>query len=272
MTFDTAERAIAAGRPMRLYRFTRGTMGWRYNSSDRDVMHQAQRYSTVAGGIADDGIRQTGQSRPDGLVITAPADLAVAQLYRQAPPSSPVALTVFARHHGIDDFVVIWSGSVRAVKWPQIDRCAIECAPMSASMETTGLRLAWGRTCPHALYSAACGVSSSAWRVEAIVQSMDGASVSNGAFAGYPSGYFTGGYVEWSIGGGEYDRRGIERHAGSTLTLMGGTAGIALNAALRAYPGCAQTVAACKGFSNLANYGGIPHLSGKSPFDGTNPF
>lgn len=272
MTFDLSERSLAAGRPVRLYQFTRGTLAWRYNSSDRDLTHQAQTYESVAGGIVDDGIRQTGQSRPDTLQITGPADLEVAQLYRGAPPAGNVALTIFARHHGVDDYVVIWAGGVRSVKWPQADRCTIVCSPLSVAMETTGLRLGWSRTCPHALYSAACGVSPALWRVDASVQSMGGASVSNGAFAAYPAGYFTGGYVEWAIGGGEYDRRGIEHHAGSTLTLLGGSAGIALNAALRVYPGCAQTVAACNAFSNLANYGGIPHLAGKSPFDGNNPF
>lgn len=272
MTFDLTERSLAGGKPVRLYQFSRGTLAWRYNSSDRDITHLAQVYKTLRGGISDDGIRQTGQSRPDGLQITAPADLEVAQLYRAAPPSAEVALTVFARHDGIDDYVVIWSGGVRSVKWPRVDRCVITCSPLSASMEMNGLRLAWDRSCPHALYSLPCGVDRDQWRVLSTVQSMDGASVSNGAFAAYPDGHFTGGYVEWSIGGGEYDSRSIENHAGSVLTLLGGSAGIALNGALRVYPGCAQTTAACKAFNNLPNSGGVPHLSGKSPFDGNNPF
>lgn len=272
MTFDASERSLAAGKPIRLYEFTRGPLAWRYTSGDRDVVHQLRTFQALQGGISDDGIRQTGQSRPDQLQITAPADLEVAQLYRVAPPSAEVALTVFARHVGIDDYVVIWSGGVRSVKWPSLGRCTIMCAPLSERMDMNGLRLAWDRTCPHALYSAPCGVNAALWQVDSTVQSMDGASVSNAAFAAYPDGYFTAGYVEWAAAGGDSDRRGIEDHTGSKLTLLGGSAGIALDAAIRVYPGCKQTTAACISFGNLPAYGGIPHLAGKSPFDGNNPF
>ncbi len=273
MTYDLTERSAAAARPVRLYRFTRGTLAWRYCSADRDIVHQAQTFKALRGGIKDGGIRQTGQGSPDLLKLTAPADLEVAQLYRGAAPSSPIQLTVFARHYGVDDYLVIWSGEIRSVKWPALDRCEISCSPLTERMEMQGLRLGWERNCPHALYSTACGVDMNLYRVESTVQGMDGASISNGAFAAYPAGHFTGGLVEWSIGGGEYERRGIEAHSGSTLTLLGGSGGLGLSQVIRVYPGCAQTVASCKNrFDNLANYGGIPHLAGKSPWDGSNVF
>jgi len=272
MSFDTLERSIADGAPRRLYLFQRGVQAWCYASGDRDVTHLARAYKAIAGGIADDGIRQTGQAQADMLQITAAADLDVAQLYRSLPPSADVSVTVFGLHESLADYVVLWSGSVRSVKWPRIDRCVISCATLAASLESTGLRLSWDRACPHALYTVACGVDAAAWRVTSSVQSMDGASVTNGGLAAYPAGYFTGGYVEWSLPGGEPERRGIERHADGTLHLLGGTAGIAPGAALNVYPGCAQTTTACKAFGNLANFGGIPHLAGVSPFDGNNHF
>lgn len=272
MSFDSRERSLVSGQPIRLYQFTRGTLTWAYNSSDRDIQHNLVLFRTVRGGIKDDGIRQTGQSSPDTLKITAPADLEVAQLYRGATPSSEVALTIFARHFLTNDYLVIWSGGVRSVGWPAVDRCVISCTPLTARLTMLGLRLAWERTCPHALYSPACGVDRNLYRVEANVETLDGASVSAPAFASYPAGYFTGGYLEWAIGGGVYERRGIEQHQGSRLQLLGGSAGIVPGQALRLYPGCAQTTASCKSFNNLPNYGGIPHLAGASPFDGFNVF
>lgn len=273
MTYALTERSAASAKPVRLYQFSRGVLRWSYNSSDRDISHLNQVFKAVRGGIKDAGIRQTGQASPDVLKITAPADLEVARLYRGAAPSSPIQLTVFARHYGVDDYLVIWSGEIRSVKWPALDRCEISCSPLTERMEMQGLRLGWERNCPHALYSTACGVDMSFHRVDSTVQSMDGTSVSNGAFAGYPAGHFAGGLVEWTISGGEFERRGIEAHSSSTLTLLGGTGGISLNQAIRVYPGCAQTVASCKNrFDNLANYGGIPHLAGKSPWDGSNVF
>ncbi|MBR0568005.1 phage BR0599 family protein [Azoarcus sp. L1K30] len=272
MTFDIAERSLADGAPVRLYEFTRGALAWRYNSSGVDIEHLTRTYRAIAGGVSDDGVRQTGQAEPDKFVITAPGDIEVAQLYRGAPPASAVEVTVFARHVGVDDYVVIWSGEIRSVRWPRVDRCNITCSPMTVRINREGLRLGWERSCPHAMYTAACGVSPAPLRVESSVQDMDGATISNGDFAGFADGYFTAGYVEWAIGSGEYDRRGIERHVGSTLQLLGGTSGLSLNQPVRAYPGCPQTVEACRFFQgNVLQFGGVPHLAGQSPFE-NNPF
>jgi len=272
MTFDASENSIAAGRPLLLYQFQRGALAWRYTSADRDIVHQANVFRTLRGGIANDGIRQTGQPSADVMRIDAPADIEVAQLYRGAPPSVVVMLTIFARHYDVDDYLVVWSGDVRGVRWPKVDRCQISCAQMDASMEASGLRLAWQRPCPHALGTPPCGVSMAPLRVNATVQGLDGATLTSGALESYPDGHFTAGYVEWPIGSGEYDSRGIEQHVGSVLTLLGGTAGIPLGGTVRVFPGCNQTVARCKDFDNLPNFGGIPHLSGESPFDGRNHF
>jgi uncharacterized phage protein (TIGR02218 family) len=272
MTFDAAERASASGRPVRLYEFRRGVLRWAYASGDRDIEHNNQLYRALRGGISDSGIRQTGQTSPDMLKLTAPADLDVAQLYRAAAPSSPVQLTVFARHYGVDDYLVIWAGEIRGVRWPALDRCEISCSPLTERMNMQGLRLGWERNCPHALYSLACGVDSNLHRVAITVQALDGVSISSAELSGYPLGRFTGGLVEWPVGAGEYDRRGIEAHTAGGLQLLGGSDGLAVGSAVRVYPGCAQTVASCKVFNNLPQYGGIPHLSGKSPWDGSNVF
>jgi uncharacterized phage protein (TIGR02218 family) len=272
MNFDQAETSLASGAPLRLYKFTRGPVAWCYTAGDRDIEHQAMTYKTVAGGITDDGIRQSGQAQPDQLTITAPASLDVAQLYRAAPPSSEIALTLFARHTGVDDYLVYWSGGIRTVKFPALDRCEIVCSPLSSRMSMTGLRLSWGRACPHALYSHACTLSPALWRIDGQVQALDGAVLQCPAAAMYNDGYFTGGYIEWAAYGGLTERRGIEAHAGAKLRILGGTAGIAAGAALKLYPGCDQSAARCKQYNNYPNFGGIPHLPEDSPFDGHNPF
>ncbi|MBB3103805.1 phage BR0599 family protein [Azomonas macrocytogenes] len=272
MSFDSAERSLAAGRPIRLYQFMRNTQFWGYTSCDRDIVHQTRTFRTLRGGISDSGVRQTGQTAADELTLEVPADLEVAQLYRGPAPSSVISLTIFARHYGVDDYIVIWAGEISSVSWPALDRCSIKCSPITQRMDMQGLRLGWERNCPHALYSVPCGVDMTSHRVDSTIQSLDGADLSNGEFAAYPDGHFTAGLIEWAIGAGEYERRSIERHIGSTLTILGGTAGLSLNQAIRVYPGCAQTTAACQAYDNLANYGGIPHLAGESPYDGNNYF
>lgn len=187
-------------------------------------------------------------------------------------PSAPINVTVFGRHYGVDDYLVIWSGEVRSVSWPALDRCSLICSPFSQRMESEGLRLGWERNCPYALYSSRCGVNRDLYQVLASVAAMDGAQINHPAFATYAEGYFRAGFVEWAISSsGEWNRRAIEAHSGDTLTLLGGTDGLSVGRSVRVYPGCAQTTDACQAFANLPNYGGIPHLAGESPFD-NHPF
>lgn len=271
MSFGARERSIAAGRPVRLYEFRRGALRWAYCSADRDI--------TLLGGlfkatpISEDGVRLTGETTADVLTITAPGNLEVAQLYRGAPPSAEVALTMRDFNDGDgeapDSTRVVWVGSISGVRWPQPDRAEISCQSLSASMERPGLRLTWERSCPHTIYDRRCGVDRNLFALATDVQTMDGARISNGALAAQPDGYFAGGFVEWSVGSGELDRRGVEAHTGSDLVLLGGTQGLVPGLAFTVYPGCRQTSVYCNAtFNNIVNFGGFLHLPGKSPFDG----
>lgn len=172
-------------------------------------------------------------------------------------------------HYGDTDAVASWIGSIANVKYPAPNRCEINCRPLSASMDVDGLTLAWSRPCGYSIYDGNCLVDRNQFRVPGVVQGIDGASITSGAFDALPDGWFSGGFVEWDIGGGEVDRRGIEQHVGGKLTLMGGSDGLTLSSAVSVYPGCPQTIQACNDkFDNLLRYGGFWHQPGKSPFDG----
>ncbi len=273
MSFNALESSIASGRPVRLYQFSRGIVQWRYNNSDRDITHQTQIYSALVGGINDDGISQGGETSTQNLRIQAPGDLAVAQLFRGIPPSDAIDLVIFDRHYGDSDFRVSWVGEIQSVGWPAVDRCQIICSPESVSMSGQGLRLRWERPCPHSLYERGCLVDRELFRVAATIISLDGETITASAFSLYPDGYFNAGYIEWPVGGGNYDRRAIDSHVGTALNIFGGTAGLALDQDIAAFPGCDQTPETCHTkFNNLDNNGGIRHLPGRSPFDGNPVF
>ncbi|EPO8089429.1 phage BR0599 family protein [Pseudomonas aeruginosa] len=273
MSFDSRETSLAAGTPIRLYEFSRGVLRWLYNSSDRDISVGTQVYRTVRGGISDNGIRQSGVSKQDAFVITAPADIEVAQPWRGGRPSAEIYLRVLDMHYGDGEIVHRLTASISSVKWPRLDSCTITCLDIESSMERPGLIDTYSRTCTTTLYSTQCGVDRNLHRVETTIQSLTGMAISSGAFASYPDGWFNGGYVEWSIGSGEYDSRHIETHVGSELQLLGGTAGLAGGQAIRVYPGCDFLAGTCDlKFDNLPNLRAVPHMDGKSPFDGEQVF
>ncbi|MDH1211147.1 phage BR0599 family protein [Pseudomonas chengduensis] len=273
MSFDSREFSQADGAPIRLYEFSRGVLRWLYNSCDRDIAVSTQVFRTLRGGISDNGIRQSGVSKQDNLVITAPADIEVAQPWRDGRPSAEIYLRVRDMHYGDGEIVSRFTGSIASVKWPRLDSCTITCQDIESSMDRPGLIDTYSRTCTTTLYSLQCGVDRNFHRVETTIQSLDGLAISSGAFASYPNGWFNGGYVEWPIGSGEYDSRHIETHAGSVLRLLGGTAGLAASQAIRVYPGCDFLAGTCNTkFDNLPNLRAVPHMDGKSPFDGEQVF
>jgi uncharacterized phage protein (TIGR02218 family) len=267
MSFDTRERSLSDGQPIRLYTFSRGALRWLYCTADRDIPYQNQIFKALA--ISDDGIRQTGEASADAITITAPWNSHIAQQYRGMPPSSEITLTIGDLHYGETDAIVSWIGSISGVKWPAPDRCEITCQSLTASFDRPGLNLTFQRSCPHSLFDRNCRVNRDLYKTLTTVQSVTGAAISSGAFASFPDDYFSGGFIEWAIGSGEIERRGVEKHTGSDLTLLGGTDGVSLGLSVTVFPGCPQIMAICDSrFNNKDNYGGIRHMPGKSPFHG----
>ena len=269
MTFNSYEQSIDAGQPVALYRFSRGVLRWLYCSADRDITVGSEVYRSLSGGVTDAGAKFTGDATADKFVVTAPADIEVAQPWRTGCPSDQIELAVFDMHYGDNDPRLRWAGRIQSVNWPALDRCRITCVSRDAEMGQPGLDDAYSQFCTATLGDERCGVDLTAHRVSMTIQSMDGAAVQCAAAAGYPDGWFMAGWVEWPIGSGEYDRRHIDRHVGTELRLLGGTAGIPASATLRVLPGCDFLFGTCTDkYANSDRFRGIPDLERRSPFDG----
>lgn len=269
MSFDAREHSLALGQPIRLYLFKRGVFHWSYNTSDRDITWNNEVFKGLRGGISDSGIAQSGDPESDRLTITAPADLEVAQLFRGMPPSDEISLVIYDLHWGDSEVLASWMGTIAGVNWPKVDTASITCLSEEAGMEQPGLTDTFSRTCWAVLGDLWCGVDLNTYRVAVQIQSISGTTVSSGGAAAYPDGHFTGGFAEWPIGNGNYDRRHIERHQGSNLVMLAGTAGMPTSGVLRIYPGCDFMITTCHGkFGNKDRFRGEPQLQGESPYDG----
>lgn len=273
MSFDALETSLAEGRPIRLYDFNRGLRHWCYTSADRAIEYGGRSY--LPAGISDDGIRQTGESSADALVVTGAASMEVGKLYRGLPPSSDVWLTIRDMHHEDGEALVSWVGLVVNVTMPEPDRYRITCNSLASSLDRPGLRLTWGRNCPNALGDHNCGVNLDAYKIGGIILSLDGQSVTVAAAANQPDGSYRGGVIAWRADAlvGTDETRGIDAHAGQKLSLLGGTEGLSVGLAVTIYPGCNLLAQTCRDvFHNSDNFGGIPALPGDNPFDGNQAF
>jgi len=271
VSFSEIESSLAFGEPVRLYLFSRASQNWGFNSSDRDIEFEGVLYKSEA--ITDTGERQTGQPDAQSFEVTVPADNPVAQLYRGAAPSAEVMLTVRDMHFADQDPLVAWIGSIFSVRWPALDRAKITCESLAATLQNPGLRLSWSLNCPHALYGRGCLVEKDNFRFAGTISSLDGVTLEIPELADQEDGFFTGGFIEWSIGPALVERRTVEAHTGTSARLLGGTAGLTAGTAVDMFPGCPRTAQVCNDrFDNLDNYGGHPHLPGRSPFDGNPVF
>lgn len=264
MTYNSQERSYQGGAPVELYLFARGLQVWRYTSTDSDITFDGNSWESAV--IQRSNIETTPEQSRNALTITCPRDLPIADLFRVAPPSDVISLTVYRYHRGDGDSAVIWMGRVLNVQW-QGAEARMSCEPVSLSFGRTGLRRLYQTACPHVLYGTACGVDKAGQAHEAEVTAISGAELTVDSLLSKP---YAGGFVELEAGSGNLERRFIRSFSGLVLTLAQPFQGIEVGDTVTVYPGCDHTMATCNDeYSNLANYGGMPFIPRKNPFDGT---
>ena len=266
MTYDAAERSLASGRPVELYSFNRQSQYFRYTSADSEQVVSSNTYQSVV--IKRANIEQGTELNRGALQISVQRDLALVALYQAGPPSEIVTCQISQFHAGDNQVQIIWSGRIISMSIWADGMAKIILEPVYNSLRRMGLRRVYQRQCPHLLYGAACGANSSTFRVPGVTAS-SGTTLTVSAVGAFANGYFAGGYVEWQVIVGIYERRFIESHTTTSLVLST-RADVALGTAVNVYPGCDHLLATCNSkFANAANFGGLPYIPSKNPFDGT---
>jgi uncharacterized phage protein (TIGR02218 family) len=290
VAFSTYERSIFAGRPVQLYEFLRTSGGvdyyWRYNGSDRDLTYLGETYAATA--ISDEGVKQTGEAVSSQFQITLPATVGFCDDFRASgpPPSDNIWAKVFRAHAQdiasidtdlpvVGNAAVVWVGSVDGMVQTTDIEAHLNCSTLATSFQRKGLRYTWMKNCPHVLYAElTCKVDREAFRVDADPTVVVGNAITAAVFGEFEDGWFLGGFIEYTRWPSNYiERRMIIDHVGSVITVLGSPLGLRVGDLFSAFPGCKRTVRACiDKFANYDNYGGLPHLPGRNPFDGNPVF
>lgn len=267
-----AEMTNYEGRPVQLFDFNRGTIHWRYARADQDITFNGNLYVALPG-IAETGVQQNAGASDNDLAITVPSDSDIAQLYVTSTPSDRMYVTiwVFDVDSG-DRGRLYWKGSVAGRSAGDNGSAKLNCQDLAVGFNRSGLRLSWERSCPHTLYDEQCRVDRTLYAVQGVLLAT-GVVLQAAALDAFTDGWFAGGYCEWEIADGIYQRRGIESHTGSQVTVIGATGGLLVGDTVTFYPGCAHTKPVCNSkFGNHLNFGGFEYMRGTSPFDGTPMF
>lgn len=268
MTYSARELSADQGRPIELYEFRREGQIWRFTSSDTVVTHSAATYQPAV--IERSTLEQGSEMNRTALTLTMQRDLPMVELYQAGPPSDVITLTLRQLHVDDNEARLLWSGRIITVVTWDMGRAKMTLEPVYTSLRRNGLRRLYQRQCPHLLYGVDCKVSNAAFRVVGAATQINGLVIQMNEAAALPSGWFSGGYLEWLISTGIYERRFIESHSGSSMTCTVQPIGLAVGTELRAYPGCNHLISTCESkFNNANNYGGMPYIPTKNPFDGS---
>lgn len=267
MTYDASETGLQTGQPVELYEFTHGATVFRYTSADTDQVFGGQAYAAVT--LSRSSIEATQEIARGALTITCARTLPLLALFQPVPPSDVITAVVRRFHRDDTEAVVIWMGRILNVSWTGL-QAQIRCESVHTSIKRPGLRRMYQKACPHVLYSAQCGVDREAQKVTRTVSSVSGLAVNVGSL----SSGFAGGYIEWTPAAGIVERRAIRSQSGAVLTVNFQPVGLSPGDSVDVFPGCDHTMGAsgCAKYSNVVNFGGMPYIPTKNPFDGTPVF
>lgn len=285
MSFFDTEFSPQSGRPVYFLKVKRGIKEWYYTNADQDLFFDGHNYLAVPMEVPD--ILMTGDAKAEEVQISLPSSTGLCQ-YLDGVGIPSTGFSVFLRkghvreNENLGTFSapplantpVIWLGELYMVRRPSVLKRVLVCNTMSLSMQRVGLRLTWSRTCPHMLYKRGCLVDREAYRIAIAGVTITGPlTISVPEADAQVDGWFSGGYVEWESEAGVFETRGIELHVGATLNIFGNTRGMNIGSNYSLFPGCDRLATTCDSkFNNMPNYGGINHMQGKSPYDGSQVF
>lgn len=271
MAYSTLETSTDSGKPVELFNFSYSGAMWYYTNSPTPIVHLANTYTPI--GIMRGAINSPGDVSKSSLEIVSVADLPVALLFAQYPPSEPIILTVYG-HHALDnEFAVLWKGRVLNVEWNDSQQVTLRSESVFTSLQRPGLGRTFQAQCPYALYSHQCGVSNIAFRKKPTVTSIAGRVVTVNDIM--PAGYYAGGYAIWyNPSTRANEKRAIkESSADGKINLSTFPIGLSVGDMIEIYAGCDHTLNGENGctvkFANFIRFGGTPWQPEKNPFGGS---
>ncbi|AGG89937.1 phage BR0599 family protein [Rhodanobacter denitrificans] len=246
------------------YDFARGVEHYRYTTDNAPLVYNGQTYTY--GNIKRSGLNESGDLARAVLDLSVPITLPLLDLYRGASPMQEIAITLYRKRKSDGVVETRWVGVIGGVEW-STHKAIIHGLPPLASLQGQGLTRNWQKGCPLTTYSTGlgqCNVDRETMRVNATVTGASGSTVTAAEWAAKADGWFSGGYLEWSVAG-VVERRAIVSHVGSTLTLL-----LPLRApvgtVVASYPGDDHSLTTCANkFHNDINYGGDPFIPEKNP-------
>lgn len=281
--FETFQLSRWHGRPVTLYRFDRQHLSWLYAAADRPIEISGDTYQ-MAPGMRRGGITSGGNDKQSELKIHVPYLLdpaadsypptqSLGDNWRPFTPGDEVLVTVMEAHPADPDaeIQVIWTGHVMQPVFTDTEM-TLTCAPGRMGARKSGMIPRFTRNCwvPWGSQGRGmCNVNRETFAADAELTAVSGLDLTAAAFGEFPSGRLWGGFIRWERPDGLVERRDIQAHSDSTITINSAGPGVAPGLQVRVYPGCKHNEQDCRDyFDNQENYPGVKTIPIRALFDG----
>lgn len=254
-----------------LYRFVEGPTIYLRTNSDQPYTYDSgsgpEVYNSLGFPMKRTEIQSQNQINKVSTDISFSLDDPMARHWLIDNVESLITVTIFE----VDDtdVEVAWKGRVASFKPSQSD-LTITFESIFTSLQRPGLRARFLRNCRFSLYGRGCKLDKTGFAIPGVPSAVSGVTVTVGAAASFPDGWFTAGMIAAADG----TLRFVTAHSGSSITMMRRLPSLEAAFALGAttvtlYPGCNRSRSDCDTkFNNLPNYGGFDWIPTTNPFGG----
>lgn len=246
-----------------LYKFTCGTATYTYMAtSEETYIYDGLTYQPKY--MYRTSLSFSSDFAKDTITLTVPANNDVAAMFLVSRPEFSLGLEIYQGTFHSGNFVSVWQGFVTGGGFDfsgTAHSCELSCETKISRMERLGLIRKYQLSCPHTLYSTACGASIAGATTTATVDTVSGTVVT---FTSTPSSLSH--YVLGQIVKSDGSRRLITSYGTSSI-IMERAFTLEAGDSVVLYKGCDKTVSVCKNrFGNILNYGGFPYMPDIDPF------
>lgn len=262
MSYAASEKSGYGGKPVELYRFTRGITVWTYTSADNPITYNGEVYApaTIKRGAMPHNDEVTNATLD--LFLDPTLDIVTKFISGSTP--TPTGVTVMRRHR--DELVsteqaVLFIGAVGVVEFSEAET-HFTCVPIQKSAQRKVPRWVYQTTCNHMLYDQYCGINPTAYTFLGHITVITGRTVTVPEAAGKADGYYNGGYLK---DGDTYAF--IQTHVGPQLLLLAISPALVVGDSVATTAGCDRRQSTCIAkFNNLPNFMGWPYIPVQNPY------
>jgi uncharacterized phage protein (TIGR02218 family) len=262
MSYVDQELSTFEGKPVELYHFETADEEWFLTSADATITDDGNDYEPIA--LIRSSIGQNSELGGGSMEIEIPSSHPIAERFKPYAPSTPMSLTIYRKHVGVDDRVTAAVGRIVAASYG--DKCTLRFEPDSGLLKKRLPPQKFQRPCSRILYDVGCGMNPEDFKIVATVTAIShgGATLVAAEFDSEDDQWLRNGYVK--IG---EQRRMVVDHQGDTVIVLAPFIDIEAPVAANAFAGCNRSYSECVNkFDNLKRFLGFPWTPARNPFDG----